>query len=445
MPAGCVSSHAEAMSAPTDLRIIPLGPEHRDEVLRLDQAAFAFSMNAVEPEQELESMEWDRTFAAVRPAAGPHRHADHASWGPDEELAGLMTSYSLALAVPGRGDSTRPLPVAGLSWVSVHPDHRRRGILTGLIRHHLHGLHDGGEAVSALFASEGSIYQRFGYGDAGPALSMSLPRGAELRDIPGTDQITTQLSPANQPGHVELVDSVFAVASSARPGRMTRPLTATRHLMRDHPERNRDAELNQLIVARRAGQPTGYALLRRTMDWRDGKPQGTVKVIELVGLDAATQHELWDRVLNMDLMTRVQTPPIGLDEPLLAWLVDVRSGGPARQDALWLRLVDVDRAMTARGYAHDVDAVFELADELCPWNAGRWRLRVTGEDATCERTDDEPGLSLATRELATAYLGGRSLASLAAAGLVTEHRAGALAELSTALRGLMEPAVPPMF
>jgi predicted acetyltransferase len=215
--------------------------------------------------------------------------------------------------------------------------------------------------------------------------------------------------------------------------------------LRDRPERHPGVELNQLIVARRQGRPTGYALFRRTNNWTSGgSPDGTVSVIELVGLDAPSLHALWSRILDLDLMTQVKTPIVGFDDPLVTWLVDARSA-PRRTDALWLRLVDVDRAMTARGYGVDVDVVFELTDDLCPWNARRWRLGVAGDEVRCEPTTDEPGLALDTRDLATAYLGGPSLASLAHAGLVVERQTGAVAALSRAMRGAVEPAVPPMF
>lgn len=437
------------MSAPSDPRIIPLGPEHRDEVLRVDQAAFAFPMNEVDAELDTEHFEWDRTYAAVRPAVGARPRPASATWAEDEDLAGIMTSYSLALAVPGWGADVRITPVAGLSWVSVHPDHRRRGVLTAMMRHHLHGLHGlhggEGEAISGLFASEPNIYRRFGYGESASGVRLQLDRGATLRPIPGTDEVSTQLAPAATEGSVELVDEIFAAAERLRPGRMNRPLVATRGLLRDRPERHPGVELNQLIVARRHGRPTGYALFRRTNGWTSGgMPDGSVSVMELVGLDPPSLHALWARVLDLDLMTQVRTPIVGFDDPLVTWLVDARSA-PIRTDALWLRLVDVDRAMTARGYARDVDLVFELTDDVCPWNSGRWRLTVSGEHAECGPTTDDPGLTLDTRELATAYLGGPSLLSLAAAGLVLEHQEGAVAALSSAMRGAVEPAVPPMF
>jgi predicted acetyltransferase len=439
------------LSHMSDLRIVPLGVEQREDILRIDQAAFAFPMNEVDPVLDTEHFEWDRTFGALRPPAGDRRTAVHPTWSDDEELAGLMTSYTLRVAVPGRGGSVRTAPVAGLSWVSVHPDHRRRGVLTAMVRHHLEALHHidgqhpGGEALSGLFASEPVIYRRFGYGESASGLRLTLPRGAALRSVPGVDEVSTQLTPAAAEGSVELVDEVFAQAEQLRPGRMDRPLVATRGMLRDRPERHPGVELNQLIVARRGGRPTGYALFRRTTGWTpDGSPDGKVAVNELVGLDPASLHALWSRVLDLDLTSEVTTPILGFDDPLLVWLVDTR-GVARRTDALWLRLVDVDRALVARGYDADLDVAFELRDDFCPWNARRWRLTVAGDDVRCEPTSDPADLELDTRDLAAAYLGGPSLSSMAAAGLVVEHRPGAVAALARALRAVVEPAVPPMF
>lgn len=433
------------MTAAPDVRIIPLGPEHRDEVMRVDQAAFAFPMNEVDAELDTAHFEWDRTYAAVRPATGARERPASATWAEDEDLAGIMTSYSLSLAVPGRGAAVGATPVAGLSWVSVHPDHRRRGVLTAMMRHHLHGLHESaGESVSGLFASEANIYRRFGYGESSSGVRLTLPRGTAMRPITGRDAVRTQLVPAATDGVVETVDEVFAAAERLRPGCMDRPLVATRALLRDRPERHPGVELNQVVLARRDGRVTGYALFRRTHGWRDGRPDGKVEVIELVGLDAASLHALWSRVLDLDLMSEVTTPILGFDDPLVLWLVDARSAA-RRTDALWLRLVDVDRALCARGYAQDVDVVFELTDDFCPWNAGRWRLTVSGEHVQCRPTTDAAALSLDTRELATAYLGGPALMAFAEAGLVESHDDGAVAALSQAMRAAVEPAVPPMF
>ena len=102
-------------------------------------------------------------------------------------------------------------------------------------------------------------------------------------------------------------------------------------------------------------------------------------------------------------------------------------------------------ALSERRYAAPVDVVLEVTDELCPWNAGRWRLRADGVGATCERSPDDADLSVDVAHLASAYLGGMSLASLAAAGGVGEHRGGALREAATAFGWHRAPHCPQLF
>jgi predicted acetyltransferase len=433
-----------------DIRIVQLGPEDREEVARLDQAAFAFDPLEFDATGEFGSFEWDRTWGAVRPAAGAIRHATSAAWGEQEELAGLFTSYSLTLTVPDAASSVRRTPMAGLSWVAVHPDHRRRGVLTAMMRHHLHGLHDNGEeAIAGLFASETAIYQRFGYGEAAGGLSLTLPQGAELRALPapepGEAEVRTQLSPIGPEGELaELVEEIFE-RTATRPGRTSRPSAATRELLRDRPWRHRDGEPNRVIVARREGLATGYALVRRLPKWEAGSPTGIVFVTEVVGDDPATLHALWSRIVSFDLMARVETPTLGHDDPIVEWLVDIRGAQARREDGLWLRLVDVDRALMARGYGADADVVLAVEDDFCPWNTRRWRLEIAGGAATCAATSEPADLTVQARDLAAAYLGGRTLSALERAGLVAEHRAGAVLALSAALQGAVGPSVPQMF
>lgn len=112
------------------------------------------------------------------------------------------------------------------------------------------------------------------------------------------------------------------------------------------------------------------------------------------------------------------------------------------KDALHVRLVDVGAALEARTYQTPVDVVFEVEDSFCPWNEGRWRLTGDAKGASCVRTEDSPDLALSVRELGVVYLGGVSLASLAAGGLVRELRQGALAEASSAFASTVAPWLP---
>ncbi len=415
--------------------VTALTVDRREEVQALDQLAFAFGVedSAADPATATAALEWDRVFGATL--------------DEDPDLAGIYAVYSLGLGVPhGRSGQAAITPMAGLSWVGVDPGRRRRGVASAMLRHHLHDLHEsGGEPVSGLHASEPAIYGRFGYGLAASGLRLTVPRGAALRDVAGAGEITTSVVTADPAQHTELVARLHQQACRQRPGMVSRsPLLSERHLL-DPPERREHREALRLVLAARGEEPTGYAVLRRTRAWQDARPQGKAVVEEIVAADAATARALWGLLLDLDLMDSISTPSTAADDPLLRLLVDARSARPVLTDDLWLRLVDVDRALGARTYAEPVDVVLAVTDALCPWNARSWRLSGGPDGATCEPTSAAAEVGIDVRDLASAYLGGTSLASLAAAGLAVEHRAGALAHLSGAMRSALEPTSPYSF
>jgi predicted acetyltransferase len=422
------------------LSIVPLGPERRGDLIALDHLAFVWA-DEPDPEPMTAGLEWDRTFGVQNGSDDPAQDAAN-------PLQGIYAVFSLGVVTPAGagGAETASLPMAGLTWVSVHPQHRRRGVLSAMIRHHLHGLHEsGGEAVSGLHASEAAIYGRFGYGLATSGLRLTLPRRAPLRDVPGADKVTTRFLTADVEQHARLVGDLYAKAARRRPGGVLRTEALDQRQVRDSPFQRRGREPLRLLLAERDGEPTGYALLRREVRWDGPVADGSAHVGDLAALDPATHRALWGVLTDLDFVARTTTGALAGDDPLLSLLVDARATKPTRADDLWLRVVDVDRALAARTYAHEVDVVLGVEDSLCPWNARRWRLAGGPTGASCTATSDAADLTLDVRELGTAYLGGTSLVSLAAAGLVREDRAGAVAALSSALRSALEPATPFMF
>ena len=115
------------------------------------------------------------------------------------------------------------------------------------------------------------------------------------------------------------------------------------------------------------------------------------------------------------------------------------------RDSLWVRLVDLPRALAGRAYLQPFEVVLEVTDEVCPWNAGRWALRWDGTEATCGRTALPAALALGVAELGAAYLGGTTLDVLARAGRVRELRAGALAAASRGFGWDRAPWCPEIF
>jgi predicted acetyltransferase len=154
----------------------------------------------------------------------------------------------------------------------------------------------------------------------------------------------------------------------------------------------------------------------------------------------AARLALLRRMVDLDLSGTVKVHGIGEDDPLLSWVQGPRGLGDVRPyDSVWVRLVDLPAALASRGYETDGDVVVDVTDDSAPWNAGRWRVRVSGGTADVTRTDDEAEVSLPAAALGAAYLGGANLLAQARAGVVAEHRPGAARDLWRVLRTDLRP------
>jgi predicted acetyltransferase len=396
-------------------RLAPLPYDDRELLLDVDQWAFGFDDTGIDAEPVLAALEWDRTVGAYL--------------GTPPRLAGTSAVYSFRMAVPG-GE----VPCAGLTWVGVHPQFRRRGVLRRLMRHHLDAVHDAGEPVSALFAAEPGIYGRFGYGPATQAVRLTIPRGATLRDVPGSADLHLRMERVDLDSHADLVSDCLDAATAARPGRMARSAPAWRRMvLDDQPMFRHGAEARRLLIAEDVdGAVRGYALFRRRMTDADGGRDGAVQVREMAALDAAAARAVWGVLLDLDLTARVVTDGRPPDDPLLHLLTDPWSATPTLGDGLWVRLVDLPAALAARRYAAPVDVVLDVTDALCPWNVGRWRLVAGPDGATCTPAQGPADLTVDVGELGAAYLGWITLDALAGGGLLTAPRPEALAPASIA-------------
>lgn len=356
-------------------------------------------------------------------------------------ICGTATIYSLEMTVPGG-----PLAVAGVGYVSVAPDHRRRGLMRTMLHHQLTVLHEqGAEPVAALNSTEGGIYGRFGYGMASQVVRMRIPRGPAVL-LPQRPVAPTLRVRATLPADCfSLVGPCYDANVPVRPGMLRRDATWTRRALLDPAEVRGGAAPLQAFVVEDDAEVRGYALYTTKANWEDSSPRNLVLVREIYARDDAAYAELWAALLDLDLTATVVADTRPVDDPILAMLVDPRTAVPLVRDQLHVRLVDVDRGLAARRYASEFDLVLEVEDSMCPWNQGRWRLCGGPDHAECTRTDASADLAITVRALGSAYLGGVSLRQLGAAGQVSERRPGALALAAQAFRHDPAPFCPTIF
>jgi predicted acetyltransferase len=414
--------------------IRPVRSEEFDAFHAVDMHAFHGSPMSQDDRRLVTSrLEFDRSLAAFDGATP----------------VGTAAAYSFQLTVPG----LRTLPAAGVTWVSVLPSHRRRGVLSSLMRRQLADVRDRGEPLAVLWASESVIYPRYGYGRAMWHADFTLYRG---------EAVLAKTAPADGALRLRLADPVAAMPELAkvydavlpsRPGFIARTEAWWQELLYDPPDQRHGTSPLHCVLAEDDSGPRGYALYSAANRWdRDTSlPDSSLTVREMIGADAAASAALAADLLSRDLTTEFRVRGRPVDDPLLYQLADPRRARPRLKDALWVRIIDVPGALARRRYSGPADVVIEVRDELLPSNAGRWRLATAGAapdggglQATCVPAGpaDAPDVVLDVTELGAVYLGGTPLGGLAAAGLVTEERLGAVRQLSAALSWDLAPWCP---
>lgn len=355
-------------------------------------------------------------------------------------LAGIAAAYPYRLSVPGA-----VVPAAAVTWVGVLPTHRRRGVLSALMRHQLHSVHEAGtEPLAILWASEPQIYGRFGYGLASRRLVMKVPRDprAMVGAAPTDPRLRLRLT---DPADWKPLAAVYEAVAGGRPGMPERDEPWWRRAVRDVPALREGRSELRCVTAEDDAGVRGYALYATTQSFDEGFGSGEVSVREVMAADSAALATVYRYLFDLDLMGRTTLWNVPADDPLLHWLQNPRTARPGLRDGLFVRLVALDRALEQRRYDAPADVVLDVSDALCPWNAGRWRLTTGPDGATCRRTDDAADLSLDVSDLGAAYLGGTTLAELALAGRVAEQRPGSVAVASAAFAHSPAPWCPAVF
>ncbi len=414
------------MNTPQGYRTISVDPSRAHEALHVDSFAFAFTASQADAELLSETFPWHRTRAI---------EVADASRGTPGTLAAVHASFEFTTRVPGG----REVPTAGLSWVGVHPGHRRRGLLRSMMNDHFERALARGEVISTLLAAEVEIYPRFGYGLAALEARVQLAKGATFRPVEGADQLIVDIDSASLERHGDAVRSIQK--------RMMRPGTATtfaleslRDIFIDLEAERVDQEELRIALVRDGDTPVAWALFRRK---QGSNADGTVEVQSWAALTTAASVRLWRVLVDFDLMGSTHSGRFALDDPLLLLLEDIRAATPKITDNLWLRVLDVPAALEARGYVADCDVLVGIEDPLLAGNTGVWRLRVTDGRAQVTRADatatSAADVRLNIQELGAVYLGGTTVAELLTAGLVEEVRQGAAGELSRAMASEMKP------
>jgi predicted acetyltransferase len=349
-------------------------------------------------------------------------------------IVGGAGAFPFEVTVPGG-----MARASGVTVVGTYPTHRRRGVMRSLMRTQLDEVHERGEPIAMLWASEETIYGRFGYGLASFVGAVSIPRDSAF---------AVSIEPRGRTRLVEVEEAkklfpqVWDAVRPQIPGMLARTREWWEHrILFDSPDFREGGGPSRFVVLEADGRPEGYAVYRHRPKWEEGVPLGEVEVTEAIALDGRPTAELWRFLVDIDWAAKVTAWLLPIDHQLFHLLAAPRRMKFRVGDGLWVRLVDVGAALTARSYTGDGRVVFDVVDGFCPWNEGRWQL----EEGEATRTDAEPDLRCDVAMLGSVYLGAFSVSELVRAGRMEELAPGAAARADAMFLSQRKPWCPEIF
>ncbi|MDC3955745.1 GNAT family N-acetyltransferase [Polyangium jinanense] len=399
-----------------------LGPEHADEFAHPILTAFGLPPSPERAERSRRLPEFVTRIGAYDGNA----------------IVGSAGAFAFDFSTPGGGT----VPTSGLTMVAVMPTHRRRGILRKLIERQLADARDRGQPIAALWATEATIYGRFGYGIAAFSGDVSIERD---RSAFVGSPVPFEAHFVSEAEALERMPPLYERARRAAPCMPSRsPLWWSLRRLLDVESTRAGSGPLQRVIVKVDGRDEGYALYRTRLEMTAPQiPVVTVTVQEAMGASPAGTRAVWRYLCDIDLATRINATCLSPDHPLFLLLAEPRRMHYRTYDSVWVRIVDVPRALAARRYGAEGSIVIEVDDEFCPWNTGRYRLDAATSHVT--RTEDPCDLRVSAAALGSAYLGGFSFSRLAEIGGVIPRTEGALERADRMFVGSRLPYCPEIF
>ena len=358
--------------------------------------AFGFELKPENREHFVNELELDRLVAAF----------------DGDAVVGTGGAFTFDLTVPGG-----TVGCGGTTVIAVLPTHRRRGVLTDMMRFHLDEVAGRGEAVAALWASESSIYGRFGYGVATRFFRTKLDRNRVFfpREPLGSGTIRILDVEAAR----AVLPEIYERLRPVRPGFLSRGENRWNWVhFYDPPERRGGGTPIRFAVYEEGGEALGYVPYRQHENWERGLAANRLSVGAIQALTPAAEEALWRYLVGIDLVATVESWNTDPGSVLPLIVADSRRVEQTISDGMWVRILDVPAALAARRYQIGGRVVFEVADPFRGSASGTFVLEGGPDGATCEPASGTPDIRLDVRELGSTYLGGRTFSELARAGLM---------------------------
>jgi predicted acetyltransferase len=385
---------------PVEIR--PVTAEERVALARTFSRAMSFPLPTDERliEHDAATFEYPRSLGAFE----------------GDQVVASAHSHLFDLSLPGGGS----IAAAGVTMVGVAATHRRRGLLTSLMRKQLSEARERGEPIAILLASESVIYGRFGYGLASTSADLEIDarRSAFARHL----RSAGSLSFIDEEAADKILPGLHERARRLHPGDVER-----QQAWWDGWRIRRKPGETSIVIHESGGQVDGYVQYAIQSEWDRGLPNYRLDIRDLHATSEEAAEALWRFCFDVDLVTRVRAWSRPLDDPLRFLLADPRQFRVSRVgDQLWARPLSVPPILSARCYSVAGDLVIRVTDDFMPEVAGVFSVSGDETGGQCSPSTAPPHIQLSASDLGHVCLGSGSLRTLERAGRVKELRSGAI-------------------
>lgn len=308
-----------------------------------------------------------------------------------DTIVGAAGSDPFEITLPG----LTTIPMAGVTWVAVAVTHRRQGLLRRLMDAVHADIAERDEPLACLTASEGAIYERFGYGVATRRRVIEIDRrrtGIAERFRPGAGSV--QLLGAEDG---EVIEQRWDRYRRFRPGELSRT-----------PAWQAKIRFLNGTDAVTAVHDDGFATWKVTPVWNDGHPAHSVRVLDFAAATPQSHAALWHTLLSIDLVSSITSNVHPIDDPLPYLLDDFRMMRTTGvNDGVWCKPMDVAECFGARRYGTDDSIVLDV-------DGTRWQIDGTPEDARCRTSRRRPDVVTDQAGAGALLLGGVLVSQLVA-------------------------------
>lgn len=369
-------------------------------------------------------VEWRR---AVRAGFGQHVHPDDITRLRNDraEIDRLVAAVdsdtgrivgtggvdSFSLTVPGGNQ----VPMAGVAYMTTAATHRRQGTFTRMMNRIHEEARDRGDVLAGLWASQSHLYGRYDYGLAVNSFDWKIdPHYGDFAHSPGTDASIYFVQAGEAAG---ILPGIYDQFRNDTPGGVDRTAGAWCYLLFDEERVRGGASALFFAVCEEDGEQTGYVMYR--MRRQGDSDMGTLQLEELIALTDIAHASLWRFLLNYDLVGQLTAENMPADDPLWWMLADPRRLRRSRHDSLWLRFIDIEKALEARTYGIDGQLNIRLHSEHQPEVNGTYSVDVSAGAARVKRTSERADVDTTPRDLSVIYMGSSNPYSLVEAGRIS--------------------------